>query len=258
MEILKDTRSKTYCKELKSKFKLSAPQIPKVFDLKSVEAIKLIKREYANVILEEFTKFIPGTYAIIRADVRRIGKVSIEFKCTHTNCEKAFRISCLKKEIKENIDLLWTVECEDKTCTHNEDTPKSRNFSGSSREVLKLSLRQKSVNNVKKELMAKDKVNLGTGHTIVPNQNVLHMLRTEILAENDHDKNMIFDIVKKAACEDSKFIDLSLSPFRCKLVSTKQIMNVFNYAQRHPNNLRRCHFDATGSIFMKLRKLSPM
>lgn len=81
-------------------------------------------------------------------------------------------------------------------------------------------------------------------------------VRKEILSENDLHKDPLIDVVMKSAVEEFKFIDLSVSPFRCGLVSTKQIETCIDYAMENKNKLRRAHFDATGSIFGKIGKFN--
>lgn len=82
-------------------------------------------------------------------------------------------------------------------------------------------------------------------------------MRKELLKEEDLDLDPVIDVMKQAAREEFKLIDLSVSPFRCSLVSQRQVNVVLDFAKKHPNELRRAHFDATGSILSKLSPENP-
>lgn len=88
----------------------------------------------------------------------------------------------------------------------------------------------------------------------VVSKSVLRGIRKENLSSKDLDMDPVIDVVKKAAAEESssKFINLSVYPFRCSLISVRQIQMCLDYAKKHKGQLLRAHFDATGSIFRKI------
>ena len=251
MELKELTPRTKYQTKLTEKLLLPKSLVPKILEFGSGKQVKIINRLYANVIIKEFTRIIPGVYAIERKDDRN-NNLIIELKCNDKDCCKSYRLLCPKKSAIPNEDLLWTIETDNKTCSHINQSPRCRNFSGADRNELKEKLKVNSISVVHKELVEEDSANIGSGSTIVPNKNILRMMRSEILSENDLDKNAIIDVVQKAMLEEFKFIDVTISPFRCKLTSQNQIKAIIDYAELHKNQLRRFHFDATGSIFNKI------
>ena len=243
---------KKYSIKSTQKLLLPALLVPEVLEIKCPgKDVKINYRQYANVVLKEFANIIPGVYAISRKDDRHSNLI-IELKCNDKECAKNYRLVCPKTSVVSNEDVSWAIESDNKICSHADEPPRNRNVSGAERNELKEKLKVKPISVVHKELIEKDLPNIGSGTTIVPNKNVLRMIRSEVLSEKDLDKNVIIDVVQKSMTEEFKFIDLSINPFRCKLVSERQIKAVINYAEKHKNKLRRFNFDATGSIFQKV------
>lgn len=85
----------------------------------------------------------------------------------------------------------------------------------------------------------------------IANKNVIRIGRKEMLRDNDLHSDPVIDVVMKAKSESFKFIDLTVSPLRCKLISEVQIKTTLHFAKQHHEALRRAHFDASGSILAK-------
>lgn len=90
----------------------------------------------------------------------------------------------------------------------------------------------------------------------VVNKNVIAKIHQEVLKENDLHHDVMIDLMIKAENESFKFIDLSVAPVRCKLVSQLQLKTAIDFF-KNKNCLRRCHFDATGSILGKISSDRP-
>lgn len=75
-----------------------------------------------------------------------------------------------------------------------------------------------------------------------------------MLAENDLDRDPVIDVVKAALMEKYKFIEVSVKPFRCSLISEQQIQVCLTYAKNHKGFIRRMFLDATGSMLAKIGK----
>lgn len=228
----------------------------KVYDF---ENQKLINRSYANEIFANFSKIVSGTYAIYSKEDRisRL-KITIRFNCSQEGCNKKLQMSCLRSAIAEGHDLSFAVASNEEKCEHNGTTPRCRNISAQAREAMKEKLKTTTPRCLYKELVEADDLEGALkGSTSVPTRNALQIMRKELLKEEDLDLDPVIDVMKQAAREEFKLIDLSVSPFRCSLVSQRQVNVVLDFAKKHPNELRRAHFDATGSILSKLSPENP-
>ena len=239
--------------DLGIKLCLKSYDLPKVFDLTTKKFLPY----YADVILAVFALLVPGVYGIESKD-NRAKRISIRFVCNDRKCGKRYKIHCQKEDIREGEDLNWAVTSDSKVCEHKGEAPRSRNITGEKREDLKKKLKVKSVGEVyRSAIKDEDKSVVLKGITNVPNRNTIKKIRQEMLGAGDLDADPIFDVVRRAEKDETGFINLSLSPFRCTLVSNQQIITATNYAKRNVNMLRRFHFDATGSMLKKNAQENP-
>lgn len=234
-------------------FPLPAASISTILDFSNGYA-KFIPRHYANGLFEQFSKYKLGVYSVTRKEDRIDRAIVARFECAHSGCEKKFQLTCKRSIIVEGQDILWTVRSNEGECDHSGETPRSRNISGSVREKMKERLKLITPRCLYEELIdADNETKVAAGSTIVPSKNTIRIVRHETLKENDLSKDPAVDVMKHAEDEEFKFIELSVVPFRCGLVSERQIQVVLDYSKCNPYSLRRAYFDATGSILSKLK-----
>ena len=248
--------SSKYC-EFDKKFCLGSGELSRVLDVSA----KLLLPKYADALLGNFAKgFKSGVYSIESKDQRN-KKISVRFRCNSLACRKQYKIWCLKEDIFEGQDLNWVVLSDNTVCDHSCEAPRSRNITGEKREQFKEELKKKSIGEVYRAAVSSDKAeDLQEGITAVPNRNILKMIRRDMMKTNDLHLNPVIDVMLRAEAEDidKRFINLSVSPFRCSLISEAQVVSATtNVKHQGALQLRRLHFDATGSILAKNAKENP-